>query len=85
MIHGLISYTATAVNVLALIYKNGVESSIGSPQPNDSIRSSVSDIIYMNGSTDYIELFAYNGSTGGRTIENVRSRTFMSGCLIRSA
>ena len=49
--------------VIAQIYKNGVRVTYGTVdiQGADGISSSsASDLIYMNGTTDYLELYAYN-------------------------
>ncbi len=68
-------------NGIVSLYKNGsaavfqvisgtVASGIGS----------VSVLMYMNGSTDYVELYAYSSSTTVNT-----NGTQMSGCLVRGA
>lgn len=49
--------------VNAMIYKNGVWASYGTIDHQGGAgrsSSSVSDLIYMNGTTDYLELFAHN-------------------------
>ena len=49
--------------VNAMIHKNGVWASYGTIDRQGGAgrsSSSVSDLIYMNGTTDYLELFAYN-------------------------
>jgi hypothetical protein len=66
------------------IYKNGSPCCIGSHPFGRNTSSVVSDIIYMNGTTDYIEMYAYHVGTAAST-QNDTARTFMSGCLIRSA
>jgi len=40
-------------------------------------------LVYLNGSTDYMELYAYNASAG--TIDADYTTTFMWGCMVRSA
>lgn len=85
MICGLISYSIAADGALAVIRKNGADHSYGCPQVPGSVRSNVSDIVYLNGSTDYVELFAYHGEGVNRTITNYSAQTYFSGCLIRSA
>jgi hypothetical protein len=75
------SVTALASQqVVAIIYKNGTEEAWGSL---GGVRSTVSAIVYMNGSSDYIEFYTLSNLTA--TTEGIRNRTFMSGCLIRSA
>jgi len=72
--------------LLALLYKNGLIHSIGSGQvPSAALRSSVSDIIQMNGTTDTIELFVYHNTGSSINTQTGDGATYMSGCLIRSA
>jgi hypothetical protein len=85
MICGLVSYGTGTDGALAVIRKNGSDESYGCPQVAGSIRSNVSDIVYLNGSSDYVELFAYHTAGANRTIVNNSVQTYFSGCLIRSA
>jgi hypothetical protein len=66
------------------IYKNGSPCCMGSNPFGRNTSSVVSDIIYMNGTTDYIEMYAYHVGTAAST-QNDTARTFMSGFLARSA
>lgn len=66
------------------ILKNGNLVASGSEPFERNTASNVSDIIYCNGSSDYIEMFAYHTGTAAST-QNDSARTFMSGCLIRAA
>ena len=79
---------ATGMSAMVLnIYKNGAgyksqTSALGGTPAFVSM--SISDVIYMNGSTDYIELYGQvNGTSpllsGGNNV------TYMSGVLVRSA
>jgi hypothetical protein len=79
---------ATGMSAMVLtIYRNGTAyktqtSALGGTPAFVSM--SISDVIYLNGSTDYIELYGQvNGTSpllsGGITV------TFMSGVLVRSA
>lgn len=54
----------TAVDYIAVIYKNGSAYKLGNTQAangTSNIILSVSGLVSMNGSTDYIEIFGYNG------------------------
>jgi hypothetical protein len=71
------------------IYKNGSQFNYGSGIPNNTSvggQAVVSDIVYLNGSTDYVELYGWQNSGGslatytGGTLGN-----YMSGCLLRGA
>ena len=78
--------STAATSLLAILRKNGVDHSYGSGQViSTAIRSSVSDIIEMNGTTDFIELFAYHLSGSSVNTQPESITTYMSGCLIRSA
>lgn len=57
-----VSILSTVTQVIALIYKNGVAYKRGN---NDTSAGSsvVNALVYLNGSTDYIELYAYSGAT----------------------
>jgi len=78
--------TTSALGVLSCIRKNGSDYALGSGQVNAAaIRSTVSDVVYLNGSTDYVELFGFHGSSINISSQTDSATTFMSGCLIRSA
>lgn len=71
------------------LYKNGSLYQYGNFTPTSiaETMSTGSTLVYMNGSTDYIELyFQTNTSSGTATITGVSSyRTFLSGSLARVA
>ena len=57
--------------VNAVIYKNGVWASYGTFDNQGATghsSSSASDLIYMNGTTDYLELYAYNSDSTALTL-----------------
>ena len=69
------------------IYKNGTGYKGG--QLNDATGSGVgpiaSALVYCNGSTDYIEVYAYSNGNGTTTVTASSSATQFSGALVRSA
>jgi hypothetical protein len=72
------------------LYKNGSVDSVGNDHSSDSTlrylgSAVVSNIIYFNGSTDYVEL--YIRQTGGTGVygSSTGQYTWMSGTLIRAA
>jgi hypothetical protein len=87
LITGTISITATnVIGLLASIWKNGVAIAYGSSQVRaNALRSTATDIVYLNGSTDYVELYAYHETAGSTNIVTGEPQTYFSGCLIRSA
>jgi hypothetical protein len=69
--------------VLCAIYKNGSATPLNGQTSNGIYPSpSVSGIIYLNGSTDYIEIYGYQ-NTGG-TLTTCYAQYF-NACLVRSA
>jgi hypothetical protein len=71
------------------IYKNGVSNSAAVYSPYLGIFSygSLSSLIYLNGSTDYIELYVLLDGTGTLSVYGgaASTSTYMSGSLVRSA
>lgn len=71
------------------IYKNGTLHSVGAHANAGMYNSTVSDLVYLNGTTDYVELFAYQGSGGtanmGTQFSPASALTWMSGFLARAA
>jgi len=69
-------------------FKNGSSqeaSAIYSPYSSISQIGSLSALIYLNGTTDYVELYDQISGTGTLTIQNGSSFTFFSGFLARAA
>jgi len=71
----------------ACIYKNGSLYIQGAAVGTANMypTASVSSIIYFNGSTDYVELYVFNGTGGASNLMSVSYLTAMSGCLVRAA
>lgn len=71
------------------IYKNGTTYQYGNFSNVSAVEvlSNGSSLVYMNGSTDYLELYAISTATSGTvTFTGANSfRTFMSGSLVRGA
>lgn len=83
-ISGQIFTTDANTGLLASIEKNNVQYALGTQISTSSIRSNVSDIVYLNGTGDSVALNAYSG--GPVTIQASSGiDTYFSGCLIRSA
>ena len=79
-------YSSAAPQYLQVeIYKNGSKHS-GAVHTNvQTFASNVSDLVYCNGTTDYIEMYAIQQSGGTVNLTTGTEFTYMSGCLIRSA
>lgn len=75
------------------IYKNGSTEvwgnfvlTNGTGSNNTDSIGTVSGIVYMNGTTDYLELYGYiGGSSTGPVFAGSSNYTIFSGCLLRGA
>ena len=81
-------YNASASNgQLCAIYTNGGVHKYGtqSAAPTTMYNSNVSALVYMNGSTDYVELYWFQSS--GVTVNSLTglAATYMQGILVRAA
>lgn len=86
MIHFDPGTIATSVDFAALIYKNGSVAAQFEGRGtinNGIIAAACSDIILMNGSTDYLELFFYHNSAAARNVKAGTNLTYLSAALIR--
>ena len=75
----------TSENVLA-IYKNGS----GIRQLADTLSANLyqlsgSALVYLNGSTDYVELYLFQSSGGSKTITALAVATYFQAVMVRSA
>lgn len=77
-----------ASSMIALIYLNGVSAaqtftSIVSGIQNDYC-AEISTILQMNGSTDYVELYAYHNIGNARNVLSGSPNTYLTGKLVRA-
>jgi hypothetical protein len=79
-----IDMNGSVARLIISIYKNGTEWCRGFDVNATSLSGSVSQIMYLNGSTDYVELYTFNTS-GGVAITGLNGRTCFSGSLVRGA
>jgi hypothetical protein len=89
-INGLLRATGTSMTgAIAVLYKNGSVYTYGQAFDGVSISSAqltVTEVIYMNGSTDYLELYGYITATSpafGYAANHINCR--FSGALVRVA
>lgn len=74
--------------VATIIYKNTNEECRGWTVPISGVFNAVSTackVIYLNGSTDYVEVFAFQGVGSNRDVNAGISQTAFSGALVRAA
>lgn len=83
-----LSYTTTAgIASYAVIFKNGVAYSRGGQIQASGIYGfvNITDVVYLNGSTDYVEGYCFYTSTGSVIAYSSNANsTFMSGVLVRA-
>jgi len=90
-IDGLVRGTGTTMTTIyAAIYKNGSAYRRGvqiGTAFSGSQQASVTDVIYCNGTTDYLELYGLVTAASGSTFEfnDATSTSVFSGVLVRSA
>ena len=88
-INASVSTNNPAGAVTASIYKTGsiyAKGSINVPQAATTLAASfVSSIVYLNGSTDYVEIYALQTNGSSQTTNANSYDTYFNGCLIRSA
>ena len=87
-VFGSVAGAAAYAQLLASIYKNGSEFKRGTQAGSAGaylFQATVSALIYLNGSTDYIEFYAYQQSGGSGTINNGQALTYFQAAMIRSA
>jgi hypothetical protein len=76
-----------SVNSNLAVYKNGLQNKVGIQGGNSGNAAglSVSALIYMNGSTDYLEIYAYHASGGAVNTTPAQAFTYFQAFLARSA
>jgi len=77
---GAAFFNGASINFVS-IYKNGSELRRGT-ETTVSYTSTVSTLFYMNGSTDYVELYAYAGV--GSSIASTQSTTYFQAVMVRN-
>ena len=75
------------VDFVIWIYKNNTQykRGFGFAGTASKFIAPVSTLVYLNGSTDYVEVFIYSDGTGNATINASSQDVWFNGCLVRSA
>lgn len=78
--------TLTLTRILPAIYKNGSAYKYGTDITATDIRSNVSSLVYLNGSTDYIELYVLLSGTGTLSLNSGGiTDNYLNGSMVRTA
>jgi hypothetical protein len=87
-INGEISVQGAAVTrLIVMIFKNGLIYKCGFDVTGTPAKGNVTSIVYLNGSSDYVELYGYVTGTSVTTSGSPSdtSAVFFNGCLVRAA
>jgi hypothetical protein len=84
---GCVGFATSPVNAQAMLVRNGVVVSKGAQTDNSGVvvTTEVTDLLYMNGTTDYVELWTYQSSGSSQDTTNSSITTRLSGFLSRHA
>jgi hypothetical protein len=67
------------------IYKNGSEYKRGNDLIGTGYEAGVSSVLFLNGSTDYVELYAFISGASGLSTSATSREVYMNGFLARTA
>jgi hypothetical protein len=84
-ISGSFGLTGTNTRIFPTIYKNGSAYLRGIDASVNLSQVSISALVYLNGSTDYVELYAFAAFAGTSDISSGQIYTYFTGALVRSA
>ena len=86
------TFSSSLNGIYVVLYKNGnvysyhdVMSTSGAFIAGNGLFAQGSNIVYMNGSTDYVEVYGYWAGSGTFTMNTNSYATYFNGSLIRSA
>ena len=74
--------TGNLTLIISYVYKNGTEYKRGS-SINSGYQSNVSCLVFLNGTTDYVELYGLFGAT--QAITAILNTTYFQATMVRSA
>jgi hypothetical protein len=85
-INSTVNLVSAASTMLLIIFKNGASYKRGVFANGTSLNNvTVSGLVYCNGSTDYIEIYAFQNQGGAINTGTGLENTWFDGCLVRSA
>jgi hypothetical protein len=82
-INASIRVGASATEIIATLYKNGSADSLGTDSNGGQYQSVVATIVYLNGTSDYIQFYGFFGT--GQVTGFASSQVYFNACLLRSA
>lgn len=84
-ISGAVGLNGTNTRIFCSIFKNGTEYFRGVDASVNLSQVNVSTLVYFNGSSDYVELYAYGVFAGTSDIASGQKYTYLTGAMVRSA
>jgi hypothetical protein len=84
-VNASMGFTGTVTRVIIDIYKNGSEYLRGTDLVVTGNNVSTSSLVYCNGTTDYLEAFAFIVGSGTLTVVGNSVLTQFSGAMVRGA
>lgn len=85
-INGATTMSGSGVSRLfTSIFKNGVEFKRGNDLLVSGYQANVASLIYLNGTTDYIELYCWINGSSALTTSASQWEVYLNGCMVRSA
>jgi len=85
---GSVGVATSTANFVNSIYKNGArfkDSTLAGNAANATYSVQVSALVYLNGSTDYVELWTSQSSGGALNTTATNYQTYFQGIFIRGA
>lgn len=82
-INGAVYWSTQSTSIVGL-YKNGLQYKSANIMVSIGLSSAVSSLVYLNGSTDYVELYVYL-ATGSALQNGATYQTWFNGAMVRAA
>ena len=80
-------YGSNSTSSFIIIYKNGSEYKRGTQviASSSNAGNQVSSLVYLNGSSDFIEIYSFQSSGGSLNLQGASAFTWCNGILVRTA
>jgi hypothetical protein len=79
-----LAVVSSFTSIIPAIYKNGSQYKVGNRgNSTTQLNANVSSLVYLNGSTDYAEIYVYIGTS--QNMNTGIDQTYFNGCLLRGA
>lgn len=79
-----VGFAVAITNLVVTLYKNGARLKDGQFSSSATVISG-SSLVSMNGTTDYVEVFTFQGTGSAQNTSNAQNQTYFQGYLARLA